>query len=151
MLTRLVEMVSIILSKSLDYEDDDWGMLKRELTEQLEGRGFLGHEIDIAFEVANRIRIRIEDSGPIPFPFKTNMVYSYLEELKLTRAARGFLMQLAHDGAITPIQREEIVERAFFLDGPEVDIDDMQFLVNFVLGGDSWPGEESPSMTYTLQ
>lgn len=151
MLTRLVEMVSFILSKSLELDDDDWGLLKSEVTEQLEGRGFQGQEIDIAFEVAIRIRNRIEDGGGVSFPFKTNLVYPYLEQLKLNKEARGYLMKLVHDGDITPMQREEIVERAFFLESQEVDVDDINYLVNLVLGGDNWPGEDSPSMTYILQ
>lgn len=151
MLTRLVEMVSFILSKSLEIEEDDWGLLKSEVTEQLEGRGFQDKEIDMAFEVALRIRNRIEDGGNVSFPFKTNLVYTYLEQLKLNQEARGYLMSLVHEGQLTPMQREEVVERAFFLDGPEVDLEDVTYLVNAVLGGDTWPGEDSPSMTYTLQ
>lgn len=150
MLTRLIEMVSFILAKSLEHEDEDWGLVRRELTEQLEGRGFNDNEIDVAFEVANRIRSRIEDGASVPFPFKTNLVYQYLEQLKLTPSARGYLTRLVLQGAITHQQREEIVERSFFFDSQEVDEDDVQFLVNMVLGGDGWIGEDSPNMSYIL-
>lgn len=151
MLTRLVEMVSFILSKSMEYEDEDWGTVKTELTELLEGRGFKDNEIDVAFEVANRIRSRIEVGASIAFPFKTNLVYQYLEQIKLSTEARGFLAALLHAGAITPQQREEVVERAFFMETTEVDREDIEYIVTLVLGGDSWIGEDSPSMSYTLQ
>lgn len=144
-------MVSYILAKSLERDDDDWMMLRRELTEQLEGRGFIDQEIDVAFEVANRIRSRIEDGATMPFPFKTNRVYQFLEQLKLTPGARGYLAKLLHTGAITHQQREEAVERAFFLEEQEVDEVDMQYIVNMILGGDGWFGEDSPNMSYTLQ
>ncbi len=150
MLTRLIEMVSFILARSLDSEEDDWMVLRSELTEQLEGKGFNLQEIDIAFDVANRIRSRLEEGSAIPVPYKTNLVYQYLEEIKLNRAARGYLMTLVHNGMISPQQREEIVERAYFMDVNEVDISEVQYLVNLVLGGESWPGEESPSMSYTI-
>ncbi|MDX9752900.1 MAG: DUF494 family protein [bacterium] len=151
MLTRLIEMVSFILSRSLDSDEEDWGILRGELTEHLQGRGFNGQEIDIAFEVASRIRSRMDENASIAIPFKTNLVYRYLEEFKLTREARGYLHSLVLMGKITPIQREEIVERALFLDIAEVDLPDMQYLVNLVLGGDSWPGEDSPAVSYVIQ
>ncbi len=150
MLSRLIEMVSFIIAKTLESEDDDWVLLRRELTEQLQGRGFNGQEIDIAFEMANRIRSRIEDGPGAPLSIKTNQVYYFLEQLKLSKEARGYLMTLVHEGVITPEQKEEIVERAFFLDYPELDIEELQYLVNLVMGGDNWPGEDSPSMSYTL-
>lgn len=150
MLTRLIEMVSFILAKTMEFEEDDWGLLRLELTEQLEGRGFNGHEIDIAFEVANRIRARVEEGPFVSFPIKTNQVYQFLEELKLSTASRGFLIKLVHDGVLTPQQREDVVERAFLLDTNEVEVEDIQYLVNQVLGGDSWPGEDSPSMSFVL-
>jgi len=150
MLSRLIEMVSFILAKSLENEEDDWVLLRNELTEQLQGRGFKGHEIDIAFEMASRIRSRIEDTPNVPLAIKTNQVYKFLEDMKLTREARGYLMALVSEGAITAEQKEEIVERAFFLDYPEIGVEEMQFLVNIVIGGDSWPGEDSLSMSYTL-
>jgi len=143
-------MVSFILAKTMEFEEDDWGLLRSELTEQLEGRGFNGHEIDIAFEVANRIRARVEEGPFVSFPIKTNQVYQFLEELKLSTASRGFLMKLVHTGVLTPQQREDVVERAFLLDTSEVEVEDIQYLVNQVLGGDSWPGEDSPSMSFVL-
>lgn len=150
MLTRLIEMVSFILAKTMELEEDDWGLLRSELTEQLEGRGFNGHEIDIAFEVANRIRARVEEGPFVSFPIKTNQVYQFLEELKLSTESRGFLMKLMQTGVLTPQQREDVVERAFLLDTNEVEVEDIQYLVNQVLGGDSWPGEDSPSMSFVL-
>lgn len=151
MLSRLIEMVSYILSRSLETEEDDWGLLRNELTEQLQGRGFNGQEIDIAFEVANRIRLRMDDNSSVALPFKTNLVYRYLEEFKLTKEARGYLLSLMEMGKITPVQKEEIIERALFLDTPDVDLPEIQFLVNLILGGDNWPGEDSPSASYALQ
>ena len=150
MLTRLIEMVSFILAKSMELDEDDWGLLRSELTEQLEGRGFNGHEIDIAFEVANRIRARVEDGPFVSFPIKTNQVYQFLEALKLSKDSRGYLIRMVQNGVLTPQQREDVVERAFLLDTNEVEIDDVQYLVNQVLGGDAWPGEDSPSMSYIL-
>ncbi len=143
-------MVSFILAKSFERDDDDWSVLRSELTEHLQGQGFNGNEIDIAFEVANKIRSRIDEGTSIPYPLKTNQVYRYLEEMKLSKNARGYLLSLVQEGRLTPQQREEVVERAFFLDVTEVDAQEIEYLTNMVLGGDSWPGEDSPSMSYTL-
>ncbi len=151
MLSRLIEMVSFLLSHSLEYDDEEWSILRSELHEQLEGQGFNGHEIDIAFEVANKIRLRIEDGTSLPPPLQTNRVYEFLEELKLTREARGYLLTLEFNGTITPVQREEVVDRAFSLDLSDVDVPEIQYLVSFVTGGENWQGEDSPSMSYLLQ
>ncbi len=150
MLSRLIEMVSYILAKSLENDEDDWSLLRSELTEQLQGRGFNVPEIDMAFEVANRIRSRIEEGTSIPFSLKTNQVYQYLEQMKLTKDARGHLLNLVQKKILSPAQREEVVERSFFLDMSEVDVPEIQYLVNQVLGGDNWPGEDSPAMSYAL-
>ncbi len=150
MLSRLIEMVSIILARSLETEEDEWVLLRPELTEQLQSQGFNGQEIDIAFEVANKIRSRIDEGSSIAFPLKTNKIYQFLEELKLTKAARGYLLTLMNVGTITPEQREEVVERAFFLDVNEVGVHEVEFLINQVFGGENWPGEDSPSMSYAL-
>ena len=151
MLSRLIEMVSFLLSHSLEYDDEEWGVLRTELHEQLEVQGFHGHEIDIAFEVANKIRSRIEDGTSLPSPLKTNRVYEFLENLKLTRDARGYLLTLEHNDMITPEQREEVVDRAFSLDMMDVGVPEIQYLVNFVTGGENWLGEDSPAMSYTIQ
>lgn len=150
MLSRLIEMVSFILAKSIENEEDDWVVLRNDLTEQLEGRGFNGQEIDIAFEVANRIRSRIEDAPSVPITLKTNQVYHFLEMLKISKEARGFLIALVSQGLISPEQKEEIVERAFYLDYPEIGLEEMQFLVNLVIAGEGWPGEDSPNMSFHL-
>ena len=151
MLSRLIEMVSFILAQSLERDDEDWSSLRLEVHEHLQGQGFNGHEIDIAFEVANKIRSRIEDGTSLPTPLKTNMVYHYLEQIKLSREARGYLFGLQQKKMLSHDQREEVVERAFFLDMPEVGLSEVQYLVNLVVGGDAWPGEDSPSMSYSIQ
>ncbi len=151
MLSRLIEMVSFILAKTLEFEEDDWGLLRTELTEQLEVRGFNGNEIDIAFEVANRIRTRVEDGPLLSFPIKTNRVYQLLEQMRLSRESRGYLIKMMQEGLLTPQQREDVVERAFLLDTHEVEFEDIQYLVNQVLGGDVWPGEDSAAMSYVIQ
>jgi Smg protein len=62
------------------------------------------------------------------------------EELEhISTECRGYLLQLEHDGILSPLQREIVIDRLVAL-VDEVDIDQLKWLVLMVLS--SQPGQE---------
>ena len=55
-------------------------------------------------------------------------------------SCRGYLLQLEREGILSPLQREIVIDRLVALDGDEVDIDRLKWLVLMVLS--SQPGQE---------
>ena len=53
---------------------------------------------------------------------------------------RGYLLQLEHEGILSPLQREIVIDRLVALDSDDIDIDRLKWLVLMVLS--SQPGQE---------
>lgn len=137
MISRLIELVSFALSHAFDELEADWLDVRREVAFQLEAQGFDPEEIEIALDVAGRIRENLESEATLAEAPRTNMIYRQLEELKLTPAARGHLLSLVNEQRITPQQREAVIERCLGIESNEpVDIDLIRGIVNWVISGD---------------
>ncbi len=137
MISRLLELVSFALSQAFDAIEADWLDTRQDIADELEARGFEPEEIEIALDVAGRIRESLE-FDPLPEEMlKSNRVYKFLEEWKLTPEARGYLLGLVTKGRITPQQRETIVERCLSIDSNEpIGEELIHNLTNWVISGD---------------
>ncbi|HOE12178.1 MAG TPA: DUF494 family protein [bacterium] len=134
MVTRLMEMVSFILSRTFEGDDENWGDVRQRIGEALETHGFHPAEIVLALDVVTHIRNRIKEEEDYPdIPLHTNRIYQYLEEIRLTPEARGYLLGLLHERIITPIEYQQIVERSLLLDTSEVDVEAIRFLTQSIL------------------
>ena len=58
----------------------------------------------------------------------------------ISTACRGYLLQLEQQGILSPLQREIVIDRLVALEGDEIDIDRLKWLVLMVLS--SQPGQE---------
>jgi Smg protein len=67
-------------------------------------------------------------------------VFSTDELERISTGCRGYLLQLEREGILSPLQREIVIDRLVALDGDEVDIDRLKWLVLMVLS--SQPGQE---------
>ena len=67
-------------------------------------------------------------------------VFSADELERISTECRGYLLQLEREGILSPSQREIVIDRLVALDGDEVDIDRLKWLVLMVLS--SQPGQE---------
>ena len=67
-------------------------------------------------------------------------VFSEDELERISTECRGYLLQLEREGILSPLQREIVIDRLLALDGDEVDIDQLKWLVLMVLS--SQPGQE---------
>ncbi len=67
-------------------------------------------------------------------------VFSAEELEHISSACRGYLLRLEREGILSPLQREIVIDRLLALEGDEVDIDRLKWLVLMVLY--SQPGQE---------
>jgi Smg protein len=67
-------------------------------------------------------------------------VYTPGELERLPSACRGYLYTLEHSGILSPPHRELVIERLLALEAPELDVEQLNWIVLMVLS--SQPGEE---------
>lgn len=61
-------------------------------------------------------------------------IYDAAEKLKLNAKARGFLLFMENIGQINANQREMIIDQAMSLDGTQLSLDDLKWVMMMVLG-----------------
>jgi Smg protein len=112
---------------------------REALAADLERAGFGRHNVERALDwLAD---LAGERSRPEIDPHQRALrVYSGHELEQISTACRGYLLQLESEGILSPLQREIVIDRLVALDGDEVDIDRLKWLVLMVLS--SQPGQE---------
>ncbi len=68
-------------------------------------------------------------------------VYSMRELARLDAMCRGYMMYLEQIGILSPAQREVVLERLMALDTPDIDVEQVKWVVLMVLF--SQPGQET--------
>jgi Smg protein len=112
---------------------------RETLAADLERAGFGRHNVERALDwladlAGERSRPDIDAHRP------ALRVFSDDERERISTACRGYLLQLEQEGILSPLQREIVIDRLLALDGDEVDIDRLKWLVLMVLS--SQPGQE---------
>lgn len=111
------------------------------LREELERAGFHDREIDRALEWLDGLAgVRDDEVGAAPTDSGVR-IYARTELARIDAEGRGYLLYLEQIGILAPHQRELVIDRLMALDSPEVDVDDIKWVVLMVLF--SQPGEES--------
>src|SRR5262245_5353875 len=110
---------------------------REALAADLERAGFGRHNVERALDwLAD---LASERSRP-DMASRALRVFSEQELEHISTACRGYLLQLENQGILTPLQREIVIDRLLALEGDEVDIDRLKWLVLMVLS--SQPGQE---------
>ena len=114
---------------------------REALAADLERAGFGRHNVERALDwLAD---LAGERSRP-DMSSRALRVFSGDELARISTPCRGYLLQLEHDGILSPLQREIVIDRLVALesdrDGDDVDIDRLKWLVLMVLS--SQPGQE---------
>jgi len=111
---------------------------REDLARQLEGAGFTQHNVERALDwLAD---LAGERSRP-DMSSRALRVFSADEIERISTECRGYLLQLERDDILSALQREIVIDRLVALDGDEVDIDRLKWLVLMVLS--SQPGQET--------
>jgi Smg protein len=110
---------------------------REALAADLERAGFGRHNVERALDWLGDIdgeRSRPDMSS------RALRIFSPEELEHISADCRGYLLQLDREGILSPLQREIVIDRLVALDGDEVDIDRLKWLVLMVLS--SQPGQE---------
>ncbi len=110
------------------------------LTQELERAGFPTSEVERALAWVEELAADPE-RGEFVSNGRAIRVFDALEQARLDTDCRGYLVHLEHVGILSPAQRERVIDRLMALDGDEIDIEKLKWVVLMVLF--SQPGQET--------
>jgi Smg protein len=119
---------------------------REALAADLERAGFGRHNVERALDWLADLAGERSRPGIHREPYLR--VFSDLEIERISSDCRGYLLQLEAEGILSPLQREIVIDRLMALDGDEVDIDRLKWLVLMVLS--SQPGQELPAHAWKI-
>jgi len=114
---------------------------QNELRGELASAGFGDAEIDRALDWLECLS---EDQEELLFGTQTihgTRIYNSMEQERLDVSCRGYISYLEQIGILSPTQREILVDRLLALDAPDIDVEQIKWVVLMVLF--SQPGQEN--------
>jgi len=119
-----------------NYMDDDIAMEAdpETLKSQLRDAGFLSTEINKAFTWLEDLSVLQEGTGAhLAYAGRSMRVFNPAEEKKLDVECRGFLIFLEQMGVLNDASRELVIDRIMALESPDIDLDQVKWVVLMVL------------------
>ncbi len=111
-----------------------------ELRDELFRAGFGGTEIDRALDWLDGLTNDHEGHNYTPQTAHGTRIYNDAENDRLNAACRGFITYLEQIGILSPPQREILIDRLLALETPDIDVEQIKWVVLMVLF--SQPGQE---------
>ena len=137
----VLDILIYLFENYFDAETDDGFEPDREtLKLELEKAGFPGSEVERALCWLEELAADPDRSHPTPTS-RAIRVFAALEQARLDTDCRGYLVHLEQVGILSPTQRELVIDRLMALEGDEIDIDKLKWVVLMVLF--SQPGQET--------
>ncbi len=113
---------------------------QNELRDELSRAGFSGMEIDRALDWLDALTDNHEGRNYNAQTAHGTRIYNDIEYDRLNAACRGFITYLEQIGILSPTQREILIDRLLALDTPDIDVEQIKWVVLMVLF--SQPGQE---------
>ena len=130
------DVLDVLMYLFENYMDDDTAMDAdpETLKLQLREAGFLNTEINKAFTWLEDLAVLQENVGMrSDQPSRSIRVFSPTEEKKLDLECRGLLMFLEQMGVLNSASRELVIDRIMALESPEIDLEQVKWVVLMVL------------------
>jgi Smg protein len=137
---NVLDVLMYLFENYLDDDDNQTEADRDTLTVELEEAGFAKHEIVKAFDWLENLARNPPDTEPPLDQRDAIRVYAVQELEKLSVECRGFLQYLENIGILEAAQREVVVDRIMALDGAEVDLEQVKWIILMVLF--NRPGQE---------
>jgi Smg protein len=137
----VLDILIYLFENYFDAETDDGFEPDRDtLKLELERAGFPATEVERALTWLEELAA--EDPARLrPTPdSRAIRVFAAMEQARLDTDCRGYLVHLEQVGILSPTQRELVIDRLMALEGDEIDIDKLKWVVLLVLF--SQPGQE---------
>ena len=133
--------VLMYLFENFSEQDYEHSPSQVVLRDELLQAGFGEPEVDRALDWLEELAA----TEAQPFankPAKRSIrLFSIRELARLDTQCRGYVIYLEQIGILSPVQRELVLDRLMALDSPDVDVDQVKWVVLMVLF--SQPGQES--------
>jgi Smg protein len=130
------DVLDVLMYLFENYMDDDTAIEAdpETLKIQLREAGFLNTEINKAFTWLEDLAIMQEgNSIATTLATRSIRVFSPEEEKKLDVECRGFLMFLEQMGVLNNVSRELVIDRIMALETPDIDLEQVKWVVLMVL------------------
>jgi Smg protein len=137
----VLDILIYLFENYFDAESDEGFEPDRDtLKLELERAGFPGSEVERALCWLEELVGDPARLQPTPTS-RAIRVFAALEQARLDTDCRGYLVHLEQVGILSPTQRELVIDRLMALEGDEIDIDKLKWVVLMVLF--SQPGQET--------
>jgi len=113
---------------------------QNELRDELSRAGFADSEIDRALEWLDGLAEKQDGLTCSPHTGHGTRIYNDVEHERLDVGCRGFITYLEQIGILSPPQREILIDRLLALETPDIDVEQIKWVVLMVLF--SQPGQE---------
>jgi Smg protein len=120
--------------------DEDPDPDQNELRGELASAGFADAEIDRALDWLECLSEDHEDLICNSQTDRGTRIYNSSEQERLDVSSRGYIAYLEQVGILSPTQREILIDRLLALDAPDIDVEQIKWVVLMVLF--SQPGQE---------
>ncbi len=130
------DVLDVLMYLFENYMDDDTATEAdpETLKTQLREAGFLSTEINKAFAWLEDLALMQEGDSLLPARTARSIrVFSPTEEKKLDVECRGFLMFLEQMGVLNDASRELVIDRIMALESPDIDLEQVKWVVLMVL------------------
>lgn len=130
------DVLDVLMYLFENYMDEDStiDVEPETLKHQLREAGFLNTEINKAFTWLEDLTLLQENAGEGTVLASRSMrVFNPVEEAKLAVDCRGFLIFLEQMGVLNSISRELVIDRIMALESPDIDLDQVKWVVLMVL------------------
>lgn len=130
------DVLDVLMYLFENYMDDDTAdeADPETLKTQLREAGFLSTEINKAFAWLEDLAIMQDGDSLRPaLTARSIRVFSPIEEKKLDVECRGFLMFLEQMGVLNSASRELVIDRIMALESPDIDLEQVKWVVLMVL------------------
>jgi Smg protein len=137
---NVLDVLMYLFETYIDAEEDpepDQNELRDELTRV----GFGDIEIDRALDWLDGLTDNQDNFVYNPQTLHGTRIYNHMELDRLDAGCRGFITYLEQIGILSPPQREILVDRLLALDSPDIDVEQIKWVVLMILF--SQPGQET--------
>ena len=137
---NVLDVLMYLFETYIDAEEDPEPD-QNELRDELIRAGFGDSEIDRALEWLDGLTDNHDSLVYNPQTLHGTRIYNHFELDRLDAGCRGFITYLEQIGILSPPQREILVDRLLALDSPDIDVEQIKWVVLMVLF--SQPGQET--------
>ncbi|MDA0678697.1 MAG: DUF494 domain-containing protein [Proteobacteria bacterium] len=137
---NVLDVLMYLFETYIDAEEEpepDQNVLRDELSRA----GFGDSEIDRALKWLDGLTENHENFHYSPQSGHGTRIFNDVETARLDAGCRGFITYLEQIGILSPTQREILIDRLLALETPDIDVEQIKWVVLMVLF--SQPGQES--------